>query len=43
MNLDYDEYGSDVDPEFMHVRPDAELLDQEVNPDLQGMGRQYLE
>jgi hypothetical protein len=43
MNLDYDEYGSDLDPEFMYGRPHAELLDQEVNPDLQGMGRQYLE
>lgn len=43
MNLDYDEYSPEVDPAFMYGRPDAELLDEEVNPDLEGMGRQYLE
>lgn len=42
MNLDYGDYGSEVDPSFMY-NEDVELFDEEVNPDLQGMGRQYLE
>lgn len=43
MNLAYDEYSPEVDPAFMYGRVDAEIFDEEVNPDLEGMGRQYLE
>jgi len=42
MNLDYDRYSPEVDPAFMY-NEDVELFDEQVNPDLQNMGRQYLE
>lgn len=46
MNLNYDEYGEEVDLDLLYKSSepiDPVVRDEEVNPDLEGMGRQYLE
>jgi hypothetical protein len=42
MDLDYDSYSPEVDPVFRYGE-DVTVFREEVNPDLQSIGRQYLE